>query len=48
VQLGFIQSDETDQSKRNDRLLQSPDWRKWDGGKVGGFPVGLCVIILVF
>ena len=34
VQLGFI--DKTNQNE----LFSDFDWRNWDGGKVGGTPVG--------
>lgn len=40
VQLGFI--DKTTQNE----LFNDCDWRNWDGGKVGGSPVCLLVIML--
>lgn len=32
VQLGYIEKEEN-------ALFKDPDWRNWDGGKVGGTPV---------
>lgn len=37
VQLGFVQ--ESTEERNNRELLKSSDWKNWDGGKVGGFPV---------
>jgi hypothetical protein len=34
IQLGFLESDVS-----LPLLFNEPDWRKWDGGKVGGKPV---------
>lgn len=37
VQLGYIEQE-------TNPLFSDPDWRNWDGGKVGGTPVNsLCV-----
>ena len=35
VHLGFIDR------KTKNLLFNDPDWRTWDGGKVGGKPVGV-------
>ena len=36
IQLGFIE-DKTDAKEIvNSNLFDNPDWRDWDGGKVGG------------
>lgn len=38
IQLGFLEPIPTDIP---DLLFQDPDWRNWDGGKVGGKPIWL-------
>lgn len=36
VQLGFVE-------KSNNPMFMDPDWRNWDGGKIGGRPVSFVV-----
>ena len=37
VQLGFIEENNSDENNCN--RLKLPNWKNWDGGKAGGFPV---------
>ena len=38
VQLGYVEDGEIEK-KNNCSRLKFPNWKKWDGGKAGGFPV---------
>ena len=40
VQLGFPED-------RKNMLFHEVDWTKWDGGKVGGFPVNFALNFLL-
>jgi hypothetical protein len=42
VQLGFVEEEnesEIEKNCTNCSRLKFPNWKKWDGGKAGGFPV---------
>ncbi len=43
IQLGFI-----DKENPHNSLFLDKDWENWDGGKVGGLPVSLSSIILLY
>ena len=41
VQLGYVEDENNSEieKKNNCSRLKFPNWKKWDGGKAGGFPV---------